>query len=92
MLIFSASLGIYITVQNMNDFYKYEYVTNVEIASMTTANQSHKFVTFPAVTICTHKFLFVGKKTNGSQTENHVEIIHDMDLKPFILLQITQMK
>ena len=69
----------------MNDFYKYEYVTNVEIASMTTANQSHKFVTFPAVTICTHKFFFVGEKTNGSQSENHVEIIHDMDLKPFIL-------
>jgi hypothetical protein len=84
MLIFSAVLGIYITVRNINDYRKNEFITNVDIVSMTEGAESQKFVTFPAVTLCIDKFMLVGEY-NKNQTIQTIGVVHDMlPMKYFI--------
>ena len=82
MSIFLACLGIWITLCNLDDYLKFETITNVDI--ITEGDEFPKFVTFPAVTLCMNKFKFVAE-FNKSQTLATLGVVHDiLPMKHFI--------
>lgn len=76
IFLFSVSFGLYNISKVVNDYYRYDVITNVERIKPNT-------VTFPAVTICTARHFYKEYSENNTYNET-VEYTSEIDLSSFI--------
>ena len=83
LILFPISLGFYNIYQTVDDYYRYDVITNIERI------EPHELV-FPAITICTARHFYKEYYENNTRPNETLEYTTNIDFRQFIRIRMAK--